>query len=232
MAHRREDGQVEIVEYPYFDHLLLGVGISGLTNETHLYRNAQVIGKPQFTNMEQAGSFPDGGVGKLTSLRAFANFMDLSSTEYTVAYGTIAAVTQPTSSATRMLDCYDMLNYGFQVELKISSKTYLILPWWMFPSGAGSYGFTTVSGRSIVTSSVPSRQAVAYFKEEVVVDTLQSWEAIVRSYPFDQSAIAGAFTGSAQGGTITGDLDPVLFLNQADGRKIAGLCVGCIKSRD
>ena len=229
---RQNPGEVEVVEYPYFDHLLLGVGISGLAPQTYLFNNGQTIGKPQFSNMTSAGQLPSAGVLYINSLRGFANFLSLADTEYTVAYGSIAAVTQPTSSPARMLDCYDMLGYGVQVDLRIALKPYILIPWWALPAGAGSQGFTQVAGRSIVSQGVPSRQATAFFKEPVKVDTLQAFNAICQFYTFGKAALAGQFTGSAQGGALSGDLDPQLFLNQADGRKVAGLIIGGISSRD
>lgn len=229
---RKPDGEVELVEYPYFDHLLLGVGISQLSSQTFLFNNGQTIGKPQFSNMQMAGQIPSGGVLYINSIRGFANFQSLADSEYTSAYGTITAVTQPTSSPARMLDCYDMLGYGVQVDFRIAQKPYILVPWWALPAGSGNTGFTTVSGRSVITQGTPSRTSTAFFKEPVKVATLQSFNAICQFYAFGQTALAGAFTGSAQGGTLSGPLDPQLFINQADGRKIAGLIVGGISSRD
>ncbi len=228
---RADGNKVELLEYPLFDTLMSGVGTSGLGPVTQLFAS-NTIGKPQFTNMQQASMIPSGGQFFVTSIRATSFFQSLADTEYTVAYGTIAAQTGSTSSVQRMLDCYNMLAYGAQVTLFVAQKPQIVVPWYYLPSGGGTYGFTTAPGRTIASNGVPAKDSVARFTSPVEVASLQAFTVQVNFYDFAKASVAGGFTGSGQSTTISSDLSPLQFLNQADGIKSALIVLGGATTRD
>jgi len=214
------DSEVQLTEYPLFDSLLNGVGESGLTAQTPLFSGG-TLNKPQLTNMQQAAQIPGGGVFFITGMRAVAFFMSLADTEYTVAYGTIAANTFPTSSPARMLDLYNVLAYSAQVTLTIDQFPAMIVPWYMLPAGGGVSGQSTVQGRSIVSMGMPTKEAAGKFTKPLKIGALSAFQTQVNLYAFGKSSIAGGFTGIAQGGTLVADFDPISLINQADGIKLA-----------
>lgn len=214
------DSEVQLTEYPLFDSLLNGVGISSLTTQTPLFSGG-TLNRPQLTNMQQASQIPGGGVFFITGLRAVEFFMSLADSEYQAAYGTFPAFSQCTSSPARMTDLYSVLAYSAQVTLNIDQFPAMIVPWYMLPAGGGINGFTTVSGRTLASNGVASKEAAGKFTKPLKIGALSAFNAQVNIYSFGRSSIAGGFTGSAQGGTIAQDFDPVLLINQADGIKLA-----------
>lgn len=228
---RDDSGDVELIEDPRFSKLLSGAGISNLGQETHLFTGG--IGQPQFTNMAQASQIPSGGVMLIASVRFQAWFESLASTEYTVAYGTIAAETHPTSSPARALMCYQALANGFQATLNINDKPYGVLPVWTFPAGGGISGYSQVSGSNVVTNGHPGKESIHRLVKPAKVSSLQAFKMIVKAYTFasNTGSDAGKFAATAQGGAMT-DWNPLLHINQFDGVKdVTGLFGGHV-SRD
>ncbi len=228
----RFDGpEVELTEYPLFDTWFSGVGISNIDTNKQLFLSSQV-GTPKFTNMQQAGVIPSGGVFLISSLRTSTYFLSLASTEFTVAYGGIAAVTQPTSSPARMLMAHSILAYSTQVTLTIAQKPMIVVPWWYLPAGGGLSGQSSINGQAVVSQGLPTRDAVYDFVRPVVVGTLQAFSVTVQMSSFGKTSVAGNFTGSAQGGTLSADFDPAAYINAADGLKQGAVYAGGWISRD
>ncbi len=228
---RAPGGDVELTEYPLFDTLLNGVGISALSQSTQLFAGL-TQGRPQYTNMQQGSQIPSGGIYLIRSLRGASFFQSLFDTEYTVAYGSIAAQTAPTSTTARMYDCYNQLAYGSQITFAIAQKPMIIIPWWWIPAGGGTFGSTNATGRTVVTNGMPSKEAVGGFTKPLKIDSLQAFTCTVQFYSFSKNSVAGGFTGSGQSTTFSADLSPLDFLNQADGAKYAAIFLGGVISRD
>lgn len=229
---RADGGKVELLEYPLFDTWFSGVGQSGIQQNTQMFA-ANNIGKPQYTNMQQASQIPSGGQFFVTSLRVAPFFQSLADSEYTVAYSTISAQTAPTSSNARMLDCYSALLYGSQATLIIAQKPQLIVPTFMLPAGGGPSGISTASGRSIVTNGLPSKDAIAKFVKPIEVSSLQAFTVQMSFYDWARNSTAGGFTAlGGGGGSITADFSPKDLINTADGIKECIVILGGATTRD
>lgn len=215
-----EGAKVQLTEYPLFDSLLNGVGESALTSPTPLFAGG-TTNKPQLTNMQQAAQIPSGGLFFITGMRAPTFMMSLADTEYTVAYGTIVANTFATSTPARMLDVQNILMYSAQVTLTIAQFPAMIVPWLMLPAGGGNSGVTTVSGRSVVSAGLPSKEAAGKFTKPLKIPALNSFQASVSIYSFGKASVAGGFFSTQQGGTTAADFSALDLINQADGIKFA-----------
>ncbi len=213
-----QDSLVNLTEYPLFDSWFFGVGESSLQANTPMFQGG-TQNQPQFTNMQQSGQIPGGGVFYMTGVRCSIFTMSLADTEYTVAYGNISANTSPTSSPARMLDLIPLLIYATQVTVTIDDFPAMVVPLYMLPAAGGPSGFTTVSGRSIVTNGLAGKEAAGKFTKPLKVSALSAFRVSANINVFGKSSIAGAFLGIAQGGTLAADFSPLNQFNQADGLK-------------
>ena len=226
---RLAGGKVQLIEYPLWDTPFSGVGQSALGVDTTLFSRT---GKPDLSNMQQANVIPSGGVFLISSLRFATEFRSLASTEDTVAYDTIAAQPNYTSSAARMLRLHALVGYGSIMTLKINDVPQIILPSWQFPAGGGPFGMTTVSGQAVMTNGLPSREAICRFVKPVETASLQVLTVLMHFNTFAKKGVAGEFTGDAEAGAISADFNPLEQFNVADGLKYGLVTLGGHISRD
>ena len=233
---RPAGGKVQLIEYPLFDTPFAGVGSSAIGQLINLFGRSN---QPQFSNMQQGGQIPSGGVFLISSVRCSAFFKTLANTNYSVAYGAITAETSYGSDASRMADCYDWMAYGSQVTVYINQNPQIVMPWWQFPAGGGTHGSNVVNNGTSLNNGVPSREAICRFLKPLEVAPLQPFTAAVQFYSILRRSTAGDFTGNAYpvatpttATATTNDFSPLNQLNNADGAKVTLVTLGGHISRD
>lgn len=218
----------ERVHQPFFDHLLRGIGTSGLPNNQRLF--TQNAGNPALTNMAQAGQLPSDATYVIKSVRCSMFFMALNDPAWNTAYGTLPVYTQPVATPVRAQDCYQVLAHGAYFTLTVGTKDMLVAPLWYVPAGGGISGFTNVNDRSVVQNGVASQEAILKLAKDIHVPARQNFTISVNFFPFAPNPGAGTAVGGA---VITGGaLDPLATINQFDGLKSVSFFVDGVQTRD
>jgi hypothetical protein len=101
----------------------------------------------------------------------------------------------------------------------------LTAPLWYAPAAGGPSGFTTESSRHIITNGEATPSALLKLGKDVPVAARQNFSVAIEWFPFVRE-------GAGHGGAYTNDLDPLLFVNQFDGRKLIQVVVDGLITRD